>query len=265
MLLVTSARNVTATARSFPPDMSESQEISVARVLTALAKGELNVEASMPYSSNYTLLTSVEHEGLRLLAIYKPRRGERPLWDFPQGTLYRREVAAYLVSEALGFDVVPPTVLRSGPYGVGMVQLFIENDEDAHLFTMLKEGGYETTVRQLCAFDCLINNADRKSGHALKALDDRLWAIDHGLCFHFEPKLRTVLWDYIGEPLPPDVLTALCAFRERLQTNDTVAQVLAELLEKSELRALRRRLDRLIDSGLYPPPGAGPSVPWPPV
>jgi uncharacterized repeat protein (TIGR03843 family) len=245
--------------------MSEPQEISVARVLTALAKGDLNVEAAMPYSSNYTLLTSVEHEGLRLLAVYKPRRGERPLWDFPNGTLYRREVAAYLVSDALGFDLVPPTVLRNGPYGVGMLQLFIENDEDAHLFTMLKEGGYETTIRRLCAFDCLVNNADRKSGHALKALDQRLWAIDHGLCFHFEPKLRTVLWDYVGDPLPPDVLTALCAFRERLQANDALTQALAELLEKNELRAMRRRLDRLIDTGVYPPPGAGPNVPWPPV
>jgi uncharacterized repeat protein (TIGR03843 family) len=245
--------------------MSEPHEISVARVLTALAKGALNVETAMPYSSNYTLLTSVEHEDLRLLAIYKPRRGERPLWDFPHGTLYRREVAAYLVSEALGFDLVPPTVLRNGPYGVGMLQLFIENDEDEHLFTMLKTGGYEDVVRHLCAFDCLVNNADRKSGHALKATDGRLWAIDHGLCFHYEPKLRTVLWDFVGDPLPDPVISAFCAFRERLNAQDQVAQVLAELLEKSEMRALRRRLDRLIETASYPPPGNGPHVPWPPV
>jgi hypothetical protein len=246
-------------------DEQQPQQLSVARVLEVLAKGEMDIEASMPYSSNYTLLTTVDHEGTRLLGIYKPRRGERPLWDFPRGTLYRREVAAYLVSEALGFDLVPPTVLRDGPYGVGMVQLFIENDEEAHLFTMLKEGSYEETLRRLCAFDVLINNADRKGGHALKGTDGRLWAIDHGICFHFEPKLRTVLWDFVGQPLPADVCDALRSLRGRLEANDDTTQMLAELLEKAELRALRRRLNSLIDSGTFPQPGSGPNVPWPPV
>ena len=132
-------------------DEQQPQPLDVARVLEILAKGELSVEASMPYSSNYTLLTSVEHEDFKLLGIYKPRRGERPLWDFPRGTLYRREVAAYLVSEALDFGLVPPTVLRNGPYGVGMLQLFIENDEESHLFTMQKEGGYEDQVSRVSA------------------------------------------------------------------------------------------------------------------
>lgn len=243
----------------------QPQAIGVARVLEALAKGTLELEGAMPYSSNYTLLTRVEHEDLRLLGIYKPRRGERPLWDFPKGTLYRREAAAYVVSESLGFDLVPPTVVRNGPYGVGALQLFIANDEDAHLFTMLKEGGYETRMRQLCAFDHVINNADRKSGHGLKALDGRLWAIDHGICFHFEPKLRTVLWDFVGEPLGSELLAALCKLRTSLETQDAAAQLLAELLEKAELRALRRRLERLIESGVFPAPGPGPNVPWPPV
>jgi uncharacterized repeat protein (TIGR03843 family) len=245
--------------------MDEPQEIGVARALEALSKGELSIEASMPYSSNYTLLTRVMHGDVQLLAIYKPRRGERPLWDFPRGTLYKREAAAYVVSEALGFGLVPPTVVRDGPYGLGMVQLFIENDEESHLFTMLKEGGYDETIRRLCAFDCLVNNADRKSGHALKGVDGRLWAIDHGICFHYEPKLRTVLWDFVGEPLPPAVVTALCAFRTRLETADGLTRTLDELLEKNELRALRRRLDRLIDAGAFPSPGPGPNVPWPPV
>ncbi len=245
--------------------MQEPQALSVARVLLALNKGELAVEAAMPYSSNYTLLTRVQHEDLQLLAIYKPRRGERPLWDFPRGTLYRREVAAYLLSEGLGFGLVPPTVVRDGPHGVGMLQFFITNDEESHLFTLLKEGQYEATIRRLCAFDCLVNNADRKGGHALKGLDGRLWAIDHGLCFHVEPKLRTVLWDFVGQPLPPEVVTALLQVQTRLDTNDSLTLRLNELLEPNEVRALRRRLQRLLDSNQFPPPGAGPNVPWPPV
>jgi uncharacterized repeat protein (TIGR03843 family) len=244
----------------------QPQSIDVGRILEALALGELAIEASMPYSSNYTLLATVTHEDLRLLGIYKPRRGERPLWDFPRGTLYRREAAAYVVSEALDFGLVPPTVVRDGPYGVGMVQLFIANDEESHLFTMLKDGSYDALIRKLCAFDCLINNADRKSGHCLKGLDGRLWAIDHGICFHHEHKLRTVLWDFVGEPLGPELLEALCAFRNRLADSDDSATVaLTELLDKTELRALRRRLERLIDNGIFPLPGSGPNVPWPPV
>jgi uncharacterized repeat protein (TIGR03843 family) len=243
----------------------QPQSVSVARVLEALALGTLSVDASMPYSSNYTLLATVDHEDLQLLAIYKPRRGERPLWDFPRGTLYRREMAAYLVSEALGFGIVPPTVVRDGPYGVGSVQLFINNDEEAHLFTMLKEGGYDAVIRRLAAFDCVVNNADRKSGHCLKGLDGRLWAIDHGICFHYEHKLRTVVWDYAGEPLPADVLQALRGLRAALDSEPSLAGALDDLLEKAELRALRRRLDRLIDTGVYPSPGSGPNVPWPPV
>ncbi|WP_240695629.1 SCO1664 family protein [Candidatus Chloroploca sp. Khr17] len=243
----------------------QPQEVSIARVLEALASGQLEVAASMPYSSNYTLLATVQHNGLELLGIYKPKRGERPLWDFPRGTLYKREAAAYVISEGLGFGLVPPTVVRDGPYGVGTLQLFISNDEESHLFTMLKEGGYDATIRRLCAFDCLVNNADRKSGHCLKGSDRRLWAIDHGLCFHVEPKLRTVIWDFVGEPLPPDVLDGLCRLRSRFEAQDDVVAVLDGLLDKGEVRALRRRLDRLITTGVFPTPGPGPNVPWPPV
>ncbi len=241
------------------------QTIGVARVLEILARGQITLEAAMPYSSNYTLLTRVTHEDHELLAIYKPRRGERPLWDFPRGTLYRREVAAYLISESLGFGLVPPTVVRDGPYGIGMLQLFITNDEEAHLFTMLKEGGYDQVIRRLCAFDYLINNADRKSGHALKGHDGRLWAIDHGICFHYELKLRTVLWDFVGEPLPGEVLAALSALRSGLNSKAPGLQVLEDLLEPAELRALRRRLEHLISTAVFPAPGPGPNVPWPPV
>ncbi|PDW03992.1 SCO1664 family protein [Candidatus Viridilinea mediisalina] len=243
----------------------QPQAIGVARVLEALANGTLMLEGAMPFSSNYTLLTRVEHEDVELLAIYKPRRGERPLWDFPKGTLYRREAAAYVVSECLGFGLVPPTVVRDGPYGIGMLQFFVANDDEAHLFTMLKEGSYDERLRQLCAFDYVINNADRKSGHGLKGLDGRLWAIDHGICFHYELKLRTVLWDFMGEPLGPELLAALGHLRTCLEHQHPAVQLLNDLLAKPELRALRRRLDHLISSNAFPEPGPGPNVPWPPV
>ena len=219
----------------------------------------------MPYSSNYTLLCSAEYQGTKLLAVYKPRRGERPLWDFPRGTLCQREVAAYLLSEGLGFSLVPPTVLRDGPYGVGSVQLFIDADPEAHLFTMQQEGGYERAIQQLVLFDIVANNADRKSGHCLKGNDGRLWAIDHGICFHDEYKLRTVLWDYISEPIPEEDLKALEQLREQLKPATDLSQMFEELLSAAEVRALRRRVERLLRTGLYPAPGPGPNIPWPPV
>ncbi|MFO7169407.1 MAG: SCO1664 family protein [Chloroflexota bacterium] len=240
-------------------------ELSVADVLTLLTNGEMEVQGMLPWSSNYTLLVTVRADGLQGLAVYKPRRGERPLWDFPRGTLCKREVAAYLLSETLGWMLVPPTVLRDGPYGIGSVQLYIDCDQDEHLFTMQQEGGFEDQIQRLAAFDILANNADRKSGHCLKGTDGRLWAIDHGICFHAEPKLRTVLWDYAGEPLRQDILDDLCALREQVQAGGPFIRSLEELLAADEVRAFRRRLDRLIDSGRYPHPGSGRSVPWPPV
>jgi uncharacterized repeat protein (TIGR03843 family) len=244
----------------------DALEVSQADLLELLEQGEIEIEGLLPYSSNYTLLTTVSHRGLQTLAVYKPRRGERPLWDFPRGTLYKREVAAYVTSEALGFSLVPPTVVRDGPYGIGALQFFVESDQESHLLTMRKEGGFEQAILQLVAFDCLINNADRKSGHCLKGLDDRLWAIDHGISFHEEYKLRTVLWDYVGDPFPPDVASGLCAFQRCLDDQQSpVAQVLTDLLDPRELQALRRRLHCLLSAGVYPAPGAGPNVPWPPV
>jgi uncharacterized repeat protein (TIGR03843 family) len=247
--------------------MSESQptELDVADVLTLLAKGELDVQGMLPWSSNYTLLATVRCDGLQGLAVYKPRRGERPLWDFPRGTLCQREVAAYVLSAALGWTLVPPTVLRDGPYGIGSVQLFIDADQEAHLFTMQKEGSFEQAIERLAAFDVIVNNADRKSGHCLKGNDGRLWAIDHGICFHVEPKLRTVLWDYAGQPLQPDTLADLRDLREHFQAKDSFAEMLESLLSPEESRAFRRRLERLINSGKHPDPGPGRNVPWPPV
>jgi uncharacterized repeat protein (TIGR03843 family) len=242
-----------------------STELSVGDVLALLAKGKMEVQGMMPWSSNYTLLVTVRDGDLQGLAVYKPRRGERPLWDFPRGTLCQREFAAFLLSEALGWSLVPPTVLRDGPYGYGSVQLYIDCDQDAHLFTMQKEGGYEDQLARLAAFDILSNNADRKSGHCLKGTDGRLWAIDHGICFHAEPKLRTVLWDYAGEPICEEIMADLRALREDIRNGGRFIRALEGLLAPEEVRAFRRRLDRLIETGCYPDPGAARHIPWPPV
>jgi uncharacterized repeat protein (TIGR03843 family) len=242
-----------------------STELSVGDVLALLAKGEMEVQGMMPWSSNYTLLVTVRDGDLQGLAVYKPRRDERPLWDFPRGTLCQREFAAFLLSEALGWSLVPPTVLRDGPYGYGSVQLYIDCDQDAHLFTMQKEGGYEDQLARLAAFDILSNNADRKSGHCLKGTDGRLWAIDHGICFHAEPKLRTVLWDYAGEPICEEIMADLRTLREDVRNGGRFIRALEGLLAPEEVRAFRRRLDRLIETGCYPDPGAARHIPWPPV
>jgi uncharacterized repeat protein (TIGR03843 family) len=146
------------------------------------------------------------------------------------------------------------------------VQLFIDADHEAHLFTMQKEGGFDAPIERLAIFDVLANNADRKSGHCLKGNDGRLWAIDHGICFHSEPKLRTVLWDYAGQPIRADILADLSALRRRWQNGgDDLSEILATLLSAEELRAVRRRLDRLVERGKHPDPGPGRNVPWPPV
>ena len=246
--------------------MDSARELNVATILSLLAQGEMEVQGMLPYSSNYTLLTLVRQGDLQGLAVYKPRRGERPLWDFPRGTLCQRETAAYVLNQSLDWQLIPPTVLRDGPYGVGSVQLFIESDNEAHLFTMQKEGGFEDQTERLAAFDYLANNADRKSGHCLKGSDGRLWSIDHGICFHSEYKLRTVLWDYAGKPLRPDILADLCALRASWQPGDSTSDMLDQLLADDEMRAFRRRLDKLADSGKHPAePGYGRNIPWPPV
>lgn len=243
----------------------EPHELSVGEILALLAKGELEIQGMLPWSSNYTLLVTVSNEEMQGLAVYKPRRGERPLWDFPRGTLCQREFAAYLLSDALGWSLVPPTVLRDGPYGIGSLQLYIDCDQDAHLFTMQKEGGYDDQLTRLAVFDVLSNNADRKSGHCLKGVDGRLWAIDHGICFHAEPKLRTVLWDYAGEAISDEILADLSLLRDDIRNNGRFIRALEGLLAADEVRAFRRRLDRLIDSGRYPDPGSNRNIPWPPV
>jgi uncharacterized repeat protein (TIGR03843 family) len=250
-------------ASSFP----DRQPLSIERVLDLLARGQVESKGLMPWGSNYTFLTSVTDEDLQVLAIYKPREGERPLWDFPEGTLCNREVAAFVVSEALNWFIVPPTVLRDGPQGVGMLQLYVEVDPNEHYFTLRDKARFTEQFERIVLFDLLINNADRKSGHCLRDGDDHIWAIDHGVAFSVEPKLRTVLWDYADRPIPAELHEDLCAFRARFdRPDDPAITTLRRLLDRREITALKRRTDRLIEADCFPRPQPGyRQIPWPPV
>jgi uncharacterized repeat protein (TIGR03843 family) len=237
-----------------------STTVSDQRARAFLAEGDLELLGRIPWASNATLLARVRHRELQGLAVYKPVRGERPLWDFPSGTLYRREVAAYLVSEQLGWGLVPPTLVREGPLGMGSLQLYVDADAQVTAFELLADGN--AALPRIAAFDVAINNADRKAGHCLLGEDQRVWAIDHGVCFHEEPKLRTVLWDLAGRPLEPaDVadLEALAA----AATGGELGERLAELLAAGEIAALAQRARRLARAGRLPAPGSGRAYPWP--
>jgi hypothetical protein len=230
---------------------------TVARVLT---EGAMEVHGRIAGSSNATLLVTCRLGDEELKAVYKPFKGERPLWDFPGG-LFRREVAAYVLSETLGWGLVPETVERpEGPYGVGSVQRYVPEDGTSHYFTLRDDPAWHPTLMRMCAFDVVANNADRKSGHVLLA-EDRLWAIDNGLCFNEEDKLRTVIWDFGGQPLAPDDVATLA----RLAATGPPARV-CELLTPAEVAALVDRaawlvhleaLPELVDDGGWPP------YPWP--
>jgi hypothetical protein len=215
-------------------------------------------------ASNYTFLTRLEpHAPSGLLAVYKPARGESPLWDFEAGKLYQREVAAYQLSKVLGWPRIPATVVRSqGPHGVGAAQLFI--DADGRHFLSEQSSRPEVWIR-IALFDVITNNADRKSGHCLFDAKDQVWVIDHGLTFHVDPKLRTVIWDFAGKPLPPD----LCGDVERALVDiekGGLAKALGDLLRPGEVRMLKRRLRGVLDpTWRFPEPTSAWSVPWPPV
>jgi uncharacterized repeat protein (TIGR03843 family) len=226
-----------------------------------LKGGELEVVGLLPYASNYTYLARLRRGGREELVVYKPLEGETPLWDFPAGTLCLREVAAYLVSEASGWGLVPPTVLREGPLGVGAVQFFIQHNPITTAFDLLAT--HQRDLKRIVLFDLLVNNADRKAGHVLLAPDRKLWAVDHGICFHVQPKLRTVLWDFAGQRIPDQERETLSSVAEAL--DEELAVLLATLLDHDELDALRRRADHLLEAETFPQPGPGRNYPWPPV
>jgi hypothetical protein len=228
-------------------------------LLDLLANGEIRLLGLLSGATNHTFLVEVAGDGHAAEAVYKPRRGERPLWDFPPGTLHLREVAAYRLAEALGWPAVPATVLRDGPSGVGAVQAFVDADPSEHFFTLRHR---LDDFRPVAAFDVLANNADRKSGHCLLGRDGGIWSIDHGLCFGTRAPLRSVIWEFAGQALPEDLLGDI----ERVageRRSGPFRESMAELLSDEEVDATAARAETLIDEGVFPHPGAGRVHPWP--
>lgn len=242
-------------------------ELTETNVLTALRHGVMEEKGLLPYSSNHSFLVVVEHDGLALPAVYKPQRGEAPLWDFEWGTLCKRETAAYELSRALGWGIVPPTVLRDGSRGLGSVQFFVEHDSQAHYFTVAEDARFVAAFRRMALFDFVINNADRKSGHCLIGHDERVWAIDHGICFHVEYKLRSVIWEFSCEPIEADYLADLTTLRNALiEADSSFRRRLAPLVSAPEVAAMRKRVEQLLRTRSYPAPSAHRrNYPWPPI
>jgi uncharacterized repeat protein (TIGR03843 family) len=226
-------------------------------VQALLARGEITLKGRLPRSTNATFLAEVTLGGARALAVYKPARGERPLWDFPPG-LFKRELAAYHLSEALGWDLVPLTIRREGPYGDGSLQAFVHADFRQHYFTLYEDVAHHDRLRRLCAFDVVANNADRKSGHCLLGPDRAIYAIDNGLCFNVEPKLRTVIWEFASEPLPADIMASLRRLGRR-----GLPEALGALLAPEECAALLARARALLAAGRFPDGGEAYGYPWP--
>lgn len=246
---------------SFPTGDRKMDPADIDRNLQILANGSIELSGQFVYGSNYTYLVDLEWQDCYLQGVYKPSRGERPLWDFPGGSLAAREVAAFEVSRALGWNFVPPTVLReNGPAGPGSLQQYMQLVDDLHYFTL--SAVQRQQLRPVALFDALINNADRKGGHVRLSPAGDLWLIDHGICFHHEDKLRTVIWDFAGEAIPDDLLQRLRGFVNELRTGN-LADRLGKLLSAHEVEALQDRALRLIEAGAFPEPGQGRPYPWP--
>ncbi|MFJ5731334.1 SCO1664 family protein [Streptomyces paradoxus] len=269
------------------PPRSVTPPVNAAELL---ARGELTVRGRIREASNAALYCTVSYDGQDAACIYKPVAGERPLWDFPDGTLAQREVAAYEVSEATGWGLVPPTVLRDGPYGEGMCQLWVEVTPQAELLALVDgeepEPGWKAIgfaevgegrtallvhadderLRRLAVLDAVINNADRKGGHLLPTGEGRLYGIDHGVTFNAENKLRTLLWGWAGEPLTQEAADVLDGLRKGLAEGGTLTARLEPLITGAEIEATRARVGALLASGTHPEPsGEWPAIPWPPV
>ncbi len=235
------------------------------RVPSWLSTATVTDGARIPYASNYVFLLELQHDEAPIpgYAVYKPGKGENPLWDFPPN-LYRREVAAYRLSAALGWDLIPPTIERESgmEYGVGSLQAYIPTDYTCTFFELREE--YADDMRRFALFDWIANNADRKGGHILKGIGDQLWGIDNGLSFHHEEKLRTVIWDYAGESIEPALIADVENLVATLSEDGETASSLSDLLSVDEIEVLRRRAIRVLDEGRLPDPPTGRrSYPWP--
>lgn len=240
--------------------------------LDDLANAELEVVGQLVDASNGSLLCRLRSETLARggagdddgpLAIYKPRAGERPLWDFPDGTLSQREVAAFVVAQTLGWGIVPPTVWRDGPFGPGMVQLWVDVDVSVDPVALVQSD--HAALRRIAVYDALINNGDRKGGHLLPTADGTIWGIDHGVTFAVDDKLRTVLWQWRGHPIPAPLLHDLQVWLQRWEQGDSELLVLRDLLADDEVVMLVRRLRQLLSDRRHPQPSPDwPAIPWPP-
>lgn len=240
-----------------------STSLDFETVESHLAEAEFQDCRTLWYSSNYVYIARLCHGPLQLAAVYKPESGEMPLWDFPTGKLYRREVAAYRLSRFLGWNFVPPTVERDGPHGPGSVQLFIDHDPESHFFTQREDSRFVPQLLRMVVFDYVANNADRKGGHCLLDEQGQIWGIDHGLCFHTQYKMRTVMWDWAEDPIPDELLEELDVAARAIANNATEAQPFLALVEADEVAALLQRAKKLLTSRRFPAPGPHRSYPWP--
>ncbi len=248
-------------------DPADLLELDRPTVLALLREGELDVQGRLVEASNLNLYCSIVRRcpdpeaDLVGAAVYKPIAGERPLDDFPDGTLAMREVAAYVVSEATGWGIVPPTILRDGPFGPGMVQLWIDVDESIEVIDLLR--GEDPALRRMAVFDAVVNNADRKGGHLLPVEGGHIFGVDHGICFSPDPKLRTILWAWRGEPFNDEELAVLRHLQGEL--GGSLGDELRQLLAPGEVTATTRRVNRLLAGGMFPQPDPyRPAIPWPP-
>ncbi len=233
----------------------------MAHICQFLEQGEITACQLLYSGSNHVFLVTLTQDGKEMNAIYKPRQGETPLWDFPDGTLYKREYAAYLISQALEWFLVPPTVIRSGPYGVGSVQWFVDTNQRID-YESLRES-YLSQLKQVALFDYLVNNADRKAGHCLNGHDGRLWMVDHGLTFNAMPKLRTVIWDFSGQSVSKKMVSEVAVLQQKLALDKLLKEALSRLLVVSEMEALDLRIKKIVDDPVFPYPESRRSVPWP--
>jgi uncharacterized repeat protein (TIGR03843 family) len=242
--------------------MGEALEFAEAEKL--LLAAEFEDARPIWYSSNYVYLCQMcGAGGQQFAAVYKPLDGENPLWDFPEGELYKREAGAYQLSQLLEWPFIPPTIVRDGPHGIGSLQLYINHNPESHFFTQREDPALIDQLKRMCVFDLISNNADRKGGHCLLDESGKVWGIDHGLCFHAQYKLRSVIWDWVDEPVPDEWIEDVKRAGTAIKNLDDRAIPLIELIGEAQTAALEARMASLLQSRKFPRPGANRHYPWP--